>query len=214
MADENNQEQNTPENQESQTEAYRTQSLADGTDPDKPVPYSRLAQSEKQRQQEKREKRELQQKLDQIEAQAAKEEEERAKARGEWEKVASKHKQQAEKEKQLRIAAEKQLVRYKQLQTWREAARGIILDEAIDHAFDDLPSDDLAGIEETDVDGMARLAEMLADSRSYYAAGPRGAGSGFGSRTPVLERPTARTQPQTTSTKNIFAGKRKRRPWK
>jgi hypothetical protein len=214
MADENNQEQNTPETTENTSEERRSQTLRDGTDSEKSVPYSRL-------QQEIKEKREYKQRVEQMEAQQEQEAEERAKKRGEYETVANRAKAQAEKEKNLRIAAENRLVRYQRLQTWREAARGIVRDEALEDAFDMLDEDELGSLDETDVSGMSRLAEILVDRKEYLGEGPRGAGSGFGSREPVLQR-TVSSRDSRPNSPNGGSGsgikkiikKRSRRQWK
>ncbi len=77
-------------------------------------------------------------------------------------------------------------LRKDQRATFFEAAQGVLRPEAIGDAFAMLPADDLDATDAANADAFKKMAQDLAERKTYLADSPRGAGSGGSDRQVVM----------------------------
>lgn len=179
MSEEQNQGQTTSDSGQTQDRSQQRQSSSSGED--RTVPYHRFTQLNETNKQ-------IQKELDELRAEREREAEERARQQGEYQKLAEKYKTQAEKEKTARQQLETDIARRERLNTFRAAANGVIVPDAIEDAFYMLHPDDFSKIDNSDEAAMRRLAEQLAETKSFLAVdgGVAGANSGGFTNRPVM----------------------------
>lgn len=77
-------------------------------------------------------------------------------------------------------------LRKDQRATFFEAAQGVLRPEAIGDAFSMLSSDDLDSTDATNTEAFTKMAQDLAEKKTYLSDSPRGAGSGGSDRQVVM----------------------------
>lgn len=149
------------------------------------VPKFRLDQESQKRKELQGQYEELLKEFDTLKSERDSEESEKDQKRGEFEKI-------AERERKKREAAEEEvkslktaMLRKDQRAAFYEAARGVIRSEAVADAFSMLSTEDLDSTDATDEDTFKKMAQSLAESKTYLADTPQGAGSGRGAGRPV-----------------------------
>jgi regulator of replication initiation timing len=178
MSEQQDQGQNAPQDDSAQRTQRQQPSQSQE---DRSVPYHRFSQLNETNKQ-------LQKELDAIRQKQEEEAEERARQQGEYQTLAEKYRKQADTEKQKRQDLERQVAERERLNTFRSAARDVIVAEALEDAFYMIHPDEFKQVDNSDEAAMRRIAESLADRKPFLAAQgvPQGSGAGRYTDRPVL----------------------------
>jgi regulator of replication initiation timing len=202
MTEPQEQGQNTPEDGSSSAQRTQRQQPSQSQE-DRSVPYHRFSQLNETNKQ-------LQKELDAIRQKQEEEAEERARQQGEYQTLAEKYRKQADAEKQKRQDLERQVAERERLNTFRSAARDVIVAEAVEDAFYMIHPDEFKQVDNSDEAAMRRIAESLADRKPFLAAqeAPQGSGAGRYTDRPVLAvAKSGSVEPQRERRKPLFEGK-------
>lgn len=149
------------------------------------VPKYRLDEESKKRKELQGQYEDLRKEFDTLKSARDSEESEKDEKRGEFEKVAERERKKRETAEEEVKSLKTAMLRKDQRAAFYEAARGVIRSEAVGDAFGMLGTEDLDSTDAADQDAFKKMAQSLAESKTYLADTPQGAGSGRGAGRPV-----------------------------